>query len=203
VKSSVVYDVDGVAKRLGDAVVGYEDRPATYAEMRASGEVHFVKTHRRRDAEIEEADRAICLVRDGRDALVSWARMTSEGDPSQFETQLQEMIERRATTGTGSWGSNVLSWLEPVAVHRVVLRFETLIADPLATVARAMAAVAPELPQVAGATTPDFATLRSSDEKFFRRGVSGSHRDEMPAHLHRLFWSRPDNAAAMALLGLD
>src|SRR5690349_13748869 len=85
VQSSVVYDVDGVARRLGDGAVGYIDRPGSYDEMRANNAVHFVKTHRQRDADIDERDGAISLVRDGRDSLVSWARMQSEADPAQFE----------------------------------------------------------------------------------------------------------------------
>lgn len=201
VRSSTVYDVDGVARRLGEAFVGYEDRPASYAAMRASDVVHFVKTHRQRDADVGEADRAICLVRDGRDSLVSWARMMSEDDPAQFEPRLREMIERDTPIGTGSWGRNVLSWLQPASSQRLVLRYEELIADPVLKVTEAMATVAPELRRLEDAEAPDFATLRRSDARFFRRGVVGSHRDELPPDLHELFWSRPGNAEAMAQLG--
>lgn len=200
VRSSVVYDVDGVAERLGESLVGFEQRPMGYDEMRASREVHFVKTHRQRDESILDKDRAICLVRDGRDSLVSWARMNSEGEPSRFEVELRKMIERDTPTGTGSWGANVLSWLQPEARNRVVLRYEALIADPVDAVTAAMVAVVPGV-RPTGAEAPDFAELRAADGRFFRRGVVGSHRDEMPEHLHELFWSRRDNAAAMALLG--
>lgn len=201
VRSSVVYDVDGVAERLGESLVGFEQRPMGYDEMRASDTVHFVKTHRQRDASILDDDRAICLVRDGRDSLVSWARMNSEDDPSRFEPELRKMIERDTATGTGNWGANVLSWLRPEASNRVVLRYEALIADPVGSVTAAMARLVPGM--IPGATeAPDFAELRVADGSFFRRGVVGSHRDEMPDDLHELYWSRPDNAAAMAMLGL-
>ena len=202
VRSSTVYDVDGVARRLGESFVGYEDRPASYAAMRASTAVHFVKTHRQRDADVEEADRAICLVRDGRDSLVSWARMMSEDDPAQFEPRLREMIERDTPIGTGSWGKNVLSWLQPTASQRRVLRYDELIARPVEAVTEAMAALVPDRPVLAGAEPPDFAVLRQTDPRFFRRGVVGSHHDELPPDLHELFWSRPGNAEAMELLGL-
>lgn len=202
VRSSVVYDVDGVAQRLGEPFVGYEDRPASYEAMRASSAVHFVKTHRQRDQDVDEADRAICLVRDGRDSLVSWARMMSEDDPAQFEVRLREMIERDTPIGTGSWGKNVLSWLQPPACHRIVLRYGDLIVDPAHKVTEAMTALVPEIQPIKGAAAPDFATLRETDALFFRRGVVGSHRNELSAELHELFWSRPGNAEAMALLGL-
>ena len=50
---------------------------------------------------------------------------------------------------------------------------------------------------------PAMDELRRSDNLFFRRGRTGSHRDEMPSELHELFWSRPDNRAAMALAKFD
>src|SRR3954452_20188736 len=111
VRTSTVYDVDGVAERLGKDLIGYTDPPGSLSEMRADGRPHFVKTHRQRDADVAEDDRAICLVRDGRDALVSWARQASEDDPDTYEDELRSKILRVSAAGTGSWGSNVLSWL--------------------------------------------------------------------------------------------
>lgn len=200
VRSSVIYDVDGVAQRLGEDVVGFAERPMSYDEMRASGAVYFVKTHRQRDAGIVDGDKAICLVRDGRDCLVSWARMNSEAEPARFEAELRVLIEQEAPTGTGSWGANVLSWLEPQSNNRAVLRYDELIADPVGAVTAMLAALVPGMPRVAG-EVPEFATLRAADGAFFRRGIVGSYRDEMPDELQALFWSRQDNATAMARLG--
>jgi hypothetical protein len=104
VRTSVVYDVDGVAERLGQDLVGFTER-AEIEALRASTEVHFVKTHRQRDDQVDEADKAICLVRDGRDALVSWARLVSEqAAGGGFEARLREMLNRSDEVGTGSWG---------------------------------------------------------------------------------------------------
>ncbi len=204
IRTSVAYDVDGVAERVGGALIGFEERPASYAALRASDQTYFIKTHRQRDADIDVADPAICLVRDGRDALVSWARMNSEADPSQFEPQLRAMIARRGARGTGGWGDNVLSWLRPPAAHRVVLRYGDLVADPRRVVQGALAIVAPAVRPAHGAEVPSFAELREVDDRFFRRGESGSHRDELPDEIQALFWARPENAAAMELLaGLE
>lgn len=202
VRSSVVYDVDGVADRVGEGLIGFEQRPAGYEALRASAQIHFIKTHRQRDADIQADDKAICLVRDGRDALVSWARMTSEADPAQFEAHLRAMIEQPALTGTGSWGRNVLSWLTPSAPNRVVLRYDALAADPRTAVGEVMSHVAPGCGVIQGATLPTFAELQTVDDRFFRRGHAGTHRSELPADLHALFWSRPDNVEAMKLLGI-
>jgi len=199
VSTSTVYDVDGVAERVGAGLVGATDRPAPVAEFRASRDVHFVKTHRPRDASVAADDRAICLVRDGRDAVVSWARMESESDPSAYQTQLRAKILNRS--GTGTWGANVLSWLVPSAPHRVPLRYEDLIAAPEAAVTSVVSTLAPALTPRPVPEIPTLATLKESDPAFFRRGRVGSHDDELPPDLHALFWSVPANRDAMALLG--
>ncbi len=201
VRTSTVYDVDGVAERLGKDLIGFTDRPGSLSEMRADDQPHFIKTHRQCDADVDEGDRAICLVRDGRDALVSWARQASEHDPDTYEDELRSKILRVGTVGTGSWGSNVLSWLRPPAPHRVVLRYEDLVRDPYAAVTSIIATVAPAPGRRPEAAIPSLDELRGHDDLFFRRGRTGSHQDELPAELHRLFWSRIDNQAAMALLG--
>lgn len=201
ITTSVVYDVDGVARRVGEALVGYEDRPANYEAMRRSETLHFVKTHRQRNDLIDPGDRAICLVRDGRDALVSWARQRSEADGSRYRGILEALIENADTTGTGSWGCNVLSWLQPPLPHAVEVRYEALIANPVAVAARIVGMLAPQLPLRANAEIPSFAQLQTVDPLFFRRGMVGTHRDELPGDLHALFWSRPENRDAMSLLG--
>lgn len=201
VRTSVVYDVDGVAERLGSDLVGFAERPAAIEAMRESNEVHFVKRHRQCDDQVDEMDKAICLVRDGRDALVSWARMASEPEGIRFESELHAMITRRNKVGTGGWGHNVLSWLQPAVPHREVLRYEELAREPTATVERVIAALVPQLRPLADAQIPSFTELQQADDRFFRRGLTGTHRDELPDDLHQLFWTQPDNVAAMRSLG--
>jgi hypothetical protein len=203
VRTSTVYDVDGVAQRLGAGLVGFEEREATFEDMRASDQVHFVKTHRPRDEDVDAADQALCLVRDGRDALVSWARQRSEGDTRGYEDELRTLIGMPHTRGAGRWGHNVSSWLEPGVPGRVVLRFEELVHAPRDAVTGAMALVLPGMTPAGDAAIPSFADLRAVDDRFFRRGISGAHRDELPEELHKAFWAQPDNRAAMNLLGYD
>jgi hypothetical protein len=64
-----------------------------------------------------------------------------------------------------------------------------------------MAVVAPQLQAATDVPAPDFDELHRVDSLFFRRGTTGSYRDEMPGDLHELFWDQPDNHAAMTLLG--
>ncbi|WP_020580216.1 sulfotransferase domain-containing protein [Actinopolymorpha alba] len=205
VPTYVVYDVDGVAQRVGGDLIGFQERPAELRQMAEAGEVHLVKTHRQR----EDDHPAICLVRDGRDSVVSWARLNTPRQPGEspeevdarFRASVREHILRPGTTGTGNWGRNVLSWLDPPAPQRILLRYEDLVRDPATYALTAMARVAPDLRPIEGAAIPSFAELRRVDDGFFRRGMTGSHRDELPDDLHELFWAQPENVAAMDRLG--
>jgi hypothetical protein len=205
-RASTVYDVDGVAERVGADLIGYEDRPGTIDEMRSAATLHLVKTHSARHAAVAEEDRAICLVRDGRDAVVSWARLRAAPGEQPYRDQLETVIARPRDRGaghwdSGSWGTNVLSWLRPPAPHRRLLRFEDLVRDPVPAVAAAIDALAPELEAQPAVAIPSFAELNALDGGFFRRGVVGTHAEELPDDLERAFWAREDNAAAMDLLG--
>jgi hypothetical protein len=59
----------------------------------------------------------------------------------------------------------------------------------------------PALRPLPDALIPSFAELQRTDARFFRRGRTATHRDELPDELHQLFWSQRDNVSAMHLLG--
>lgn len=207
VPTYVVYDVDGVAAQIGADLMDARDRPGGFEQMRDAAEVYFVKTHRRRDDPVIAAeDRAICLVRDGRDCVVSWARLWSaehageRGYEDRFAEQARTMITR-TTGGTGGWGQNVLSWHRSSAPAPIWVRFEDLIANPQAAVDAAVSEAAPGLVPDPDAELPTFGELRAREPGFFRSGTTGTHRTELPEALHDLFWDQPDNATAMRLNG--
>jgi hypothetical protein len=209
VPTYVVYDVDGVAEQIGPELMDARDRPAPLDQMRASSELYLVKTHRQRsDAVIAEEDRAICLVRDGRDCVVSWARLGTAqfadrpDYAERFADEARSIITRRSG-GTAGWGMNVRSWQESTAPNPAWVRFEDLIADPVHTVQAAVAAVAPDWKPAEAASIPTFEDLRAHDPAFFRAGRTGTHRTELPPDLHDLFWEQPENAEAMHRLGYE
>jgi hypothetical protein len=82
-----------------------------------------------------------------------------------------------------------------------VLRYEELIDKPEAAVRRVTEAFRMGLEPATTAAIPTFAELHQVDDRFFRRGFTGTYRDELPEDLHQAFWAQPDNATAMALLG--
>ena len=199
---SVYDDDDPVAQRVGPALLGYRPKPADRASMADSDDVYFMKTHKRRKG---DGQPAICLVRDGRDAVVSHARLRAAGDgQTSFEQALREEITRPWIEGqpsSGSWGGNVLSWLNDAGTPLAVLRYEQLVNTPREAVERAVSALVPRIAPLPDPVIPSFAELQRIDPAFFRRGSVGSFREEMPEELHELFWAQPENAAAMRSLG--
>ncbi|HVC94100.1 MAG TPA: sulfotransferase domain-containing protein [Pirellulales bacterium] len=207
---SIYEDDDPVAQRVGPELVGYCAKPADRSIMIDGADVYFTKTHKRWKA---DGYRAIYLVRDGRDVVVSNARLralshqaTVDDRQTLFETLLREEITRPYTEGqpsSGTWGGNVLSWLGGTNAPLAVLRYEDLIVDPLGSVERAVSSFLPELVPLADASVPSFDDLHRVDPFFFRRGIAGAHHDEMSDELLELFWAQPENASAMRQLGYD
>jgi hypothetical protein len=151
----------------------------------------FTKTH---GLPGDDADPAIYIVRDGRDALVSHAHFilafnrkapTPVATPERFRNTLRELIVGGASA-SGSWGKHVETWL--TRANTAMVRYEDLVADPTAAADRALASIGLRLTPIADAITP-FEELRNVDPKFFRRGGVGAHLDEFPPDLLDLFWN--------------
>ena len=85
-------------------VVGHRRRESSIDELAATGDLHFVKTHRLPRAEA----RAVYIVRDGRDALVSYARYLCDlgKPPSRHKHHAAERL---------------LNWFDPHRAYRRVL----------------------------------------------------------------------------------
>ncbi|MGH7198136.1 MAG: sulfotransferase domain-containing protein, partial [Candidatus Omnitrophota bacterium] len=105
----------------------------------------------------------------------------------------------------GGWSVNVSQWLERASI---VIRFEDLIRDPIASAERLRPFL--DLGEARREKLPSFEDLRTKDmpygsglqhgfsaqerefrrRRFFRRGAVGAWKDEMPEELHHLFWKR-------------
>lgn len=181
----------------------YDEDPRALAgqslgELDDSPELHVIKTHEPPPA---DARPAILLVRDGRDAMISYAHFIQDYGlvarpvlSCQWERVAYglcpfEQVLRRVITGEyADWTSHYRAWSQQLAVRRMsVVKYEELIADPVSVCERALAAVGCAIPPGNGAP-PDFATLHAADPRFFRAGKSGQWRTEMRAELEDLFW---------------
>lgn len=155
------------------------------AEMARRPELHVVKTH---SLPREAEHPAFYLLRDGRDALVSYAwfhlvhergRLPDRVEPAEFRETLRNlMLDRRSPYGV--WSEHVCAWL--TRPRTAVVRFERLIGQPAAEIRAAVEGLRlPLTPR--DATIPGFAELQAEKPTLYRRGRVGSWRDEFPADL--------------------
>jgi glycosyltransferase involved in cell wall biosynthesis len=168
----------------------------------------FVKTHELPEhlTPGDPSIPAICLIRDGRDALCSMAHHRSDivAPGSDYLENLRAAIIAQRGSHFGGWSMNVEAWCQRA---QLLIRYEDLIADPLGTVERLRLVC--DLPEPQEDRLPAFEALKfgipkygaardldvSEEEKhqlahkFFRRGEAGAWREEMPEDLQALFWS--------------
>ncbi len=148
----------------------------------------------------------VYLIRDGRDSLVSMAHQKKDliDVQSTLYSNLQEAIVAAEGTFFGGWSENVKQWMEKADV---VIRYEDLVADPIGQVERLRKFI--DMPEGDITKLPTFEQMKKGEAyfglkeldefklnskteqtaKFFRKGKSGSWRDEMPTHLQDLFWN--------------
>lgn len=192
---TVYVGADYTAFEVGKDLVGHVAVEWTIDEMAAKPEVLIVKTHRRAPEEYP----AIYLHRDGRDAIVSYARKKSKN--TSYHSVLKELITT-SESSTGTWGQNVLHWLNRDSGNTVFVSYEELIANPESVVEQTLSKFNFITPlQRLDQNAPTFEDLHTINSQFFRRGVIGSFKDEMPDELHKLFWQQPEHHEAMQLLG--
>ncbi len=170
--------------------MGLTDGPI--ARSPATGRrVYFVKTHEGRP---KDEQRAIYLIRDGRDALVSYAYFRlnkkmnlplEERTPERLVEVLRAILDHDRY---GDWSAHIEAWTRRERTCPV--RFETLIQSPLETVRAALDATGYGLPETPSGALPTFDELHQQYPKFFRAGRVGGWREELPDDIHRLFWER-------------
>ncbi|MEK6221611.1 MAG: sulfotransferase domain-containing protein, partial [Chloroflexota bacterium] len=105
----------------------------------------------------------------------------------------------------GNWSKSARRWKQRA---QTIIRYEDLILDPINTIERLRAIV--DLPVPTPENIPSFEELKNSKkqkitqsvpmsntkkkpqrrEHFFRRGIAGAWKDEMPDDLHKLFWKK-------------
>jgi glycosyltransferase involved in cell wall biosynthesis len=185
-------------------------RDPQYPVIENYADYPFVKTHLL-PADITPSDpgiKKVYLVRDGRDALVSMAHHKKDiiRPGTDFYNNLLESILGLEDADFGGWSDNVKQWH---AAADIIIRYEDLIADPIGQVERLRDIVG--LPPAREDKLPSFEKLKFGQPKYggergkqqraFRRGKSGSWRDEMPEELEQLFWDL--HGDAMQLMGYE
>ena len=167
------------------SLVGQTELTCDINKLRTDPGRHFVKTH---DLPGEDDFPSLVLVRDGRDAAVSYAHFilkTEEliGPPgNRFERTLRDVIRGDRF---GGWSRSVNAWANRVGWDRIV-RYEEVIRDPVRTLVTALTRIGGDW-ELNDTTFPSFRELHDMVPWFFRRGKPGSWCNEMPSHLQELF----------------
>jgi Sulfotransferase domain len=158
----------------------------------------FVKTHRLSEA--DDPSPAVYLVRDGRDAYVSYAHFVrARGERAftslDYEGALATLIGRE-DHAYGSWSASVRAWTRRTG-PTVIVRFEELVENPHTAVRDAAKFLGIPLGERVGGM-PSFRELHAQNPIVFRRGEVGSWRSELPPELEERFW-RLHGAQMLAL----
>ena len=170
--------------------------PAFTTPPTAFADVFFMKTH-----ELPETDHpAIYIVRDGRDAYVSFAHFVMQHFPEHVQgmsfLQVLKMLIRSKDHFAG-WSQNVQAWTQRKG-KTAVIRFEQMVVDPAGSMAAACAWIGIPAPKATG-HMPGFGELKANEPQQFRKGKSGGWREEMPPAVEELFWSI--HGETMTMLG--
>ncbi|PNG26812.1 hypothetical protein CR492_05640 [Methylocella silvestris] len=160
----------------------------------------FFKSH---DLPLPNFRRVVYLLRDGRDAMVSYRHYREVMDRRAID--LLEFVNRATPLYPCHWSEHVEAWAKnPYGADMIVIKYEDLLRDTVAELRRfcAFAGVSRDdehLRRVAEASS--FDKLREKETKqgfgrddhafdrpfFFRRGEAGSYKDEMSPEALRIF----------------
>lgn len=170
----------------------------TLQSLAASDQYYFLKTH---EMPLEDYP-ALYVVRDGRDALVSYTHFALDHQGVskvikrlRYGRKLQNLIQ---SDFFGGWSGNVEAWANR-STPTAIMKFEDLVKDAPGTLRKALRQLDYLQPEADNPDLPDFDTLHQANPQIFRKGQVGSWREDMPDKLHKLFWER--HGEAMDLMG--
>jgi hypothetical protein len=167
---------------------------------------------------------ALYIIRDPREVAVSYAHARGRtlawaqrhlNDPGATVGGSEDRLHEQLRQRLGTWSQHVRSWVDETPFPVEVFRYEDFAAAPVATFSRALRfvgfanvnerRVAESVERAAFGRLQraeqdyGFRERRSGERTFFRRGESGSWRDELPADLAARI--QDDHGEVMARFG--
>ncbi|MEM0980132.1 MAG: glycosyltransferase [Cyanobacteria bacterium P01_H01_bin.58] len=170
-------------------LAGHKNLPYSLQEMRDSSEIFFVKTH---DLPCDQSP-AIYLIRDGRDASLSYLKYIRSYEKDYADDKTDTQILHTLIAGKdsfGGWSNNVLAWIQRTA-PTVVVRFEYLINHPNPKSVVEYVFQKLELNSFLpdkNENPPSFEELQQAEPTFFSSGQVGKWQTDMPKETQQLFW---------------
>ncbi|WP_084669071.1 glycosyltransferase [Spirulina major] len=173
------------------SIVGYQPLPMSQEKMQNASELFFIKTHELPS----DQSPAIYLVRDGRDALVSYAHYIFANYPEQicdrtFDQVLRDLVI--SSNHVSGWSGHVLTWTQRQA-PTIILRFEYLIQHPHPQDIIHYALQRLNINQdiiSQDAKIPEFKDSKKEYLSYFRNGQVGQWLTEMPMDIQAEFWKK-------------
>lgn len=198
IKTYSIYDDKGDigADEKTSEVVGHEFLPENFDIQKARDEkkVYYIKTHELLDNRVDDNDKVIYLIRDGRESTLSFTK-----HENTFSNQKKELIDTiYGNTFIGSWGEHVKSWDPKNRKNTLLVKFETLIKEPIKYIE-----ILSDFLQIkpTGDKIPTFEELKKINPKFFRSGKTNSWEDIYSEEEHISFWLK--NYKEMMEYGYD
>lgn len=195
--------VYGVDPRFGPTVLAHDLVPdlSSGKYYRRYATPMFFKSHA---LPCPEYRRVVYLLRDGRDVMVSYRHYQEATLGKQFD--FLQYVSPETELYPCHWAQHVDAWMKnPYRAHILIIKYENLLREPVTELQRfcKFAGVPRENKHLASiAEAAAFRNLREREERigfgradvnflpgkfFFRRGVAGSHKDEMPPEVLEKF----------------
>ncbi len=152
--------------------------------LRENKEVFFLKTHEATPALVEPGDKIIYIIRDGRQATLSfhnYLRNFHKQNISPLELSLGFDFPG------GSWSDHVAEWQPNDRDDTHLLYFEKMITAPEEAIDQVAAFSCVLVKEYA---IPRFGELQQINSRFFRQGKCNSFRDELSGEEQSIFWLR-------------
>ncbi|MCT7550979.1 sulfotransferase domain-containing protein, partial [Aliarcobacter butzleri] len=187
IKTYSIYDDKGDigAEEKTSEVVGHEFLPQNFdiEKARFEEKIYYIKTHELLDNRVKETDKVIYLIRDGREATLSFTK--HQNTFSKQNKKLKDTIY--GNTFIGSWGEHVSSWSPKNRENTLLIKFEELTKEPIKFIE-----ILSNFLEVnpIGNDIPTFEELKKINPKFFRSGKTNSWENIFTQEEHISFWMK-------------
>ena len=185
IKTHSIYDDKGDigADEKTSDVVGHKFLPKNFniEKARESAKIFYIKTHELLDNRVDDKDKVIYLIRDGRESTLSFTK--HQNTYSNQNKSLTDTIY--GNTFIGGWGEHVSSWNPKKRNNTLLIKFEELINEPISFI-KTLATFLDIKP--IGDTIPSFEELKKINPKFFRSGKVSSWKNIYTNKEHFSFW---------------
>lgn len=151
------------------------------SNARDEDKYYFIKTHELPDERVDQSDKVIYLMRDGRESMLSFMRFLNK-----FRDKACSIDDINfGAIFNGSWGEHVNKWSPNKRENTLLIKFEDLIDDPEIYVKQISDFI--NVQPIADGI-PGFNDLKEINPKFFSSGKKDSWKNEYSEGQHISFW---------------